>query len=238
LRKWNEATQAYLEAIRITPEYAGAIYNLGVAYLELGKKDLASQYAERLRGIDKVGLRGRLANQIGGIDPSNPRATLARPPDSAPAQTTPSATTSSPAISVNSPQTSATVSIAPEKSSSETLTSIASQKVQEPGCPSPFYMPSDVTQMANIQGDVPTFFTDDALKNNAEGRVVLQAVLCGTGRVSNVTVEKALPYGLTERAIEIFKLINFTPAQLGGKPVSVLFKQEFVCEQSTCRALR
>ncbi|PWT88044.1 MAG: hypothetical protein C5B55_13790 [Blastocatellia bacterium] len=237
LKKWNEATQAYLDAIRITPNYAGAIYNLGVSYLELGRKDLASQYSERLKGLDKVGLQARLANMIGGVDPSNPRASLADTPVSAPTQTTTISTTSSPAVTVDSSETSATVSTTPEKASEET--SGASQKpVQELGCPSPFYVPSDVIQMATIQSEIPTFFTDEALKNNAQGRVVLQAVLCGTGRVANVTVEKSLPYGLTERAIEILKLINFTPAQLNGKPVSVLFKQEFVCEQSICRALR
>ena len=41
-----------------------------------------------------------------------------------------------------------------------------------------------------------------------------------------------------ERAIEIVKLLHFTPAQFDGKPVPVMIKQEFLCAQSTCKALR
>jgi len=92
--------------------------------------------------------------------------------------------------------------------------------------------------MATIVGELPTFsYRDDALKNNVEGRLVLQVVLCGNGRVSDITIDRALPNGLTERAIEIVKLLHFTPAQFDGKPVPVMIKQEFLCAQSTCKAL-
>jgi protein TonB len=75
------------------------------------------------------------------------------------------------------------------------------------------------------------------MKNNASGRMILQATLCSNGRISDIAVEKYLPYGLVERATELLKRMKFEPALLDGKPVSVRHRQEFFCLEQTCKAV-
>ena len=68
-------------------------------------------------------------------------------------------------------------------------------------------------------------------------KIVLQFVVCSDGRVSDVTSEESLPFGLTEQAIDALKKLRFQPALLGTQPVSVMTKQTFVCAQQVCTAL-
>jgi len=67
--------------------------------------------------------------------------------------------------------------------------------------------------------------------------MILQATLCSNGRISDIAVEKYLPYGLVERATELLKRMKFEPALLDGKPVSVRHRQEFFCLEQTCKAV-
>jgi periplasmic protein TonB len=77
-------------------------------------------------------------------------------------------------------------------------------------------------------------YTDDATQNKVEGKIVLQFVVCSNGRVSDITVDEPLPFGLTERAIQAIKKARFEPAVLGTQPVSVITKQTFACAQQVC----
>jgi TonB family protein len=70
-------------------------------------------------------------------------------------------------------------------------------------------------------------YSEDALKNGLEGRVILDVVFAADGSLKDLKVFSGLPDGLTERAIEAAKKIKFEPAIRGGKPVSVRGKLEF-----------
>ncbi len=254
LNKWTEATQAYLEAIRITPQFAGATYNLGRAYLALGRKDLAQPLLPIIKKLQGFDLQARLANAIAGVEPGGTpttatakteTSTTAPPQSAAPpatvSQPTPVPSNSiaapTPAPPIQEPSPQSTVPKDADKSTSEAKQE--SDKAQpNAGCPGPIYQPSDVSQMATITSEFPPFFTDDAIKNNVEGKIVLQAILCSTGRVANVTIENQLPWGLTERAMQILKGVQFQPALLDSKPVAVFWKQEFACAQFVCRAVK
>ena len=61
------------------------------------------------------------------------------------------------------------------------------------------------------------------------GRVVLRAVLCRTGEVTDIEVVEGLPDGLTEKALEAAKQIKFVPAERRGQKVSqrALFEYTF-----------
>lgn len=63
-------------------------------------------------------------------------------------------------------------------------------------------------------------FTDKALDNDAYGTVRLRVVLSSKGLVTDMSVVKGLPDGLTERAIEAAGHIRFTPARRYGHAVS------------------
>jgi TonB family protein len=79
---------------------------------------------------------------------------------------------------------------------------------------------TEVTRKAVITYRPEPNFTEEARKNNVTGVVRLRAVLAASGGVSNISVLKGLPDGLTERAIAAARQIRFTPAQKDGRPVS------------------
>ena len=79
-------------------------------------------------------------------------------------------------------------------------------------------------------------YTAEAVQNKIEGKIVLQLVVCSNGRVTDITTDEVLPFGLTERAIEAIGKVRFQPAMLGTQPVTVMTKQTFVCTQQACTA--
>ena len=52
LGRWQEAVTAYREAVHLVPSgYAGALYNLGFAYLRLGQKPAALEVIDTLKPL-------------------------------------------------------------------------------------------------------------------------------------------------------------------------------------------
>ena len=78
----------------------------------------------------------------------------------------------------------------------------------------------DVTRKAVLLSRPEPGFTEEARRNDTTGTVKLKMVLGADGTVSNIVVLKELPDGLTERAVEAAKKIQFTPAQKDGRNVS------------------
>ena len=52
LGRYQDAIEAYKQAIRIKPDYAEAHYNLGIAYLVTGDKDSALEEYKILKTLD------------------------------------------------------------------------------------------------------------------------------------------------------------------------------------------
>jgi TonB family protein len=71
------------------------------------------------------------------------------------------------------------------------------------------------------------YYTDDARKNQVTGTVVLRVVFSSTGSVSNISVVRGLPNGLSEQAIAAARKIKFEPAMKDGRPVSVSMLLEY-----------
>ena len=78
----------------------------------------------------------------------------------------------------------------------------------------------EVTRKALITSKPEPGFSEEARKNNAQGTVKLRLALRADGTVGDVSVIKGLPFGLTERAIQAAKRIQFVPAQREGRNVS------------------
>ena len=93
-------------------------------------------------------------------------------------------------------------------------------------CDSPVYEVKDVTRRAKITHVEEPTYTEQARAKRITGTVVLEGVFCRNGKVTNVRVIKALPYGLTERAVETTRQIQFQPAQKDGNAVSQHFTRE------------
>jgi TonB family protein len=69
--------------------------------------------------------------------------------------------------------------------------------------------------------------TQEALAHDVHGRVVLEAILCRTGRVTDLRVVEGLPYGITEKALEAVRRTRFTPAEMKWHTVSQKIRFEF-----------
>jgi TonB family protein len=79
---------------------------------------------------------------------------------------------------------------------------------------------SEVNERAIITFKPEPGFTEEARKNNVTGTVRLRAILTASGEVSNISIVKGLPDGLTEKAIAAARQIKFRPAQKDGRAVS------------------
>ena len=70
-------------------------------------------------------------------------------------------------------------------------------------------------------------YTEEARRAQVEGAVKLSVVLNANGTVSEITVARALGYGLDQKAIEAARELRFIPAQKDGHTVSVRVFLEF-----------
>ena len=99
--------------------------------------------------------------------------------------------------------------------------------VNDEKCAGRIYEPKDVTSRAKFSSRPPPSYSAEAIAHSVRGRVVLTAILCRTGRVTNVQVIESLPFGMTEKAIEAARAIEFEPAERNGRRVSESFRLEY-----------
>lgn len=85
----------------------------------------------------------------------------------------------------------------------------------------------EVTRKVRLFQKPEPRYTEPARQEQTVGTVVLKAVFSSSGSVTDITVVKQLPNGLTERAIEALKKIKFCPAVKDGKYVSVWMQLEY-----------
>src|SRR6185503_13627502 len=91
---WQDAVTAYQQALRLIPDYAGALYNLGIAYLRLGQRSASEEVAAKVKPLD-FDLQARLWQEILAAErPANVAAIPAPTPVTPPPSQTSSAETS------------------------------------------------------------------------------------------------------------------------------------------------
>jgi TonB family protein len=100
------------------------------------------------------------------------------------------------------------------------------QENDEKACAGPVFAPSEVSRRAKILEAPPPSYTEEARAHRVHGTVILRAVFCRSGSVTNVEVLRGLPYGLTEKAVESTVAMKFEPAQKDGEAVSQSFRRE------------
>jgi TonB family protein len=99
----------------------------------------------------------------------------------------------------------------------------------EPPCSSlkVAYRQKDVDKKAVLKERPEPTFTQEAKDNHTSGVVRLRVVLCPSGKLSNITVIKGLPDGLTEKAIVAARGIKFAPAEKDGEKVAQFLLIEY-----------
>jgi tetratricopeptide (TPR) repeat protein len=239
-KKYEEAITSNRKALELKPEWADAYNNLGLAYAGLSRwKEAVTAYSEAVRlvpnyagALYNLGIAYLRLGQKSATEEVLAKVRLlnwdlqARLWQEILAVPAPGPTVPSP------PETSPP---APPVAKAEEDPPSNSSEGEE--CPSPFYRPSGVTEMAFMKEQLQVSYTAEAVQNKVEGKIVLQLVVCSNGRVSDIRIDEPLPFGLTERAIEEIRKVRFQPALLGTQPVAVIMKQTFACTQQVCTAL-
>jgi periplasmic protein TonB len=80
--------------------------------------------------------------------------------------------------------------------------------------------PAGETRRLVIKAKPNPGYTLEARRNGVEGRVVLRVEFRAGGQIGDITPLEELPDGLTEKAVEAAKLIEFEPELRDGQPVT------------------
>lgn len=102
-----------------------------------------------------------------------------------------------------------------------------SNVVSDERCAGPIYESKEVTQRPKLGPRTAPDLTADALAHTVRGRVLLSAVMCRTGKITDIKVIEGLPFGMTERVIEAARQIKFEPAERNGQKVSEKTQLEY-----------
>lgn len=89
------------------------------------------------------------------------------------------------------------------------------------------YSGKEVTVKARVLAKPEPRYTEDARRRGVTGTVVLRCIFAADGTAKHFLVVSGLPYGLTERAIAAARKINFIPATIDGRPVSMFIQVEY-----------
>lgn len=107
----------------------------------------------------------------------------------------------------------------------------ATQQIQKAPVSSANDKPTIEPMTANLRPTIlyreKAKYTEIARINYVQGTVVLRAVFAVNGEMQDIRVIRALPDGLTHKAIEAAWKIRFNPATRDGEPVSVRGQLEF-----------
>ena len=104
----------------------------------------------------------------------------------------------------------------------------ASRNVNEDeACSGPIYDSKEVSRVAKLTYKPEPAYTKEARAKGLKGVIRLTAVLCRTGRVTDIVVTKGLPHGMTEQAVEATRGIKFIPAEKDGQEVSQRARFEY-----------
>ncbi|MBC8166991.1 MAG: TonB family protein [Bryobacteraceae bacterium] len=87
-------------------------------------------------------------------------------------------------------------------------------------CTIPTYNGKELDQKPRILAKPDPKFTLEERQRYQRGVIMLGAVLCGSGKVTDIEVKEGLAAGLNEKAIEAVRKIQFTPAEKDGNRVS------------------
>src|SRR5256885_15651977 len=98
-------------------------------------------------------------------------------------------------------------------------------------CPGKIYGGKDVDRRARIIDFKSLTIPNEATAHDVHGTVVINAVLCHNGRVTDITVVQGLPFGVTENAISAVRDTRFSTAELNFHSVSQAMQFQFAVNE-------
>lgn len=94
-------------------------------------------------------------------------------------------------------------------------------------CRAPIYSAREVTRRARITERPDISFARSTVEPNARGRVIVEAVLCRSGRVTDIRIIQGLSSATNEFIVAAMTMVRFTPAEHGWHSVSQRIRFEF-----------
>ncbi len=85
----------------------------------------------------------------------------------------------------------------------------------------------EVSRQAKVTCSSNLEITEEARANQLKGLAIVTAVLCKTGKVTNIEVVKGFPYGMNEKLIEATGNVEFVPAEKDAQVVSQRARFEY-----------
>jgi hypothetical protein len=105
---------------------------------------------------------------------------------------------------------------------------VAAQSILTEKCPGPIYGAKDVAQRAKIVKYADTsVLTKVATEYDFHGKIRAEAVLCCSGRVTDIQLTQQLPRNLDEFVAAAISTTEFNPAELNWHTVSQRIQLEF-----------
>ena len=96
-----------------------------------------------------------------------------------------------------------------------------------PECSTPVYKSKEVDRRVKVLTYPPPNFDDREIGQYPFRVIVLRAIFCGSGVVTDVRVQRGLSPKLDQEAIRTAKTIKFRPAEKNGQKVSQWMTLEY-----------
>lgn len=104
---------------------------------------------------------------------------------------------------------------------------MAQQPAPSPECSVAVYPGKQVDQRVRILAKPEPEYDQQDRRKHVSGAIVLTAVFCGSGKVTDVIVRAGLSDSLNEKAITAARKITFIPAEKDGQKVSQVLTLEY-----------
>src|ERR1043165_9482194 len=101
-----------------------------------------------------------------------------------------------------------------------TLLAQSSKPSPTPECSIPVYNSKEVDRKVKVLEYPAPHFDDHEMAAHSPSVVVLRAIFCGSGKVTDIKIERGVSQSLNDESIRTAKTIRFRPAEKDSKPVS------------------
>src|SRR5207245_2811232 len=96
-----------------------------------------------------------------------------------------------------------------------------------PECSVRVYKSGEVDRKVKILAKPEPRFSKEEVRRHKNTAIILRAIFCGSGKVTDVRVSQGVSDRLNEEAIDAARRIKFTPAEKNGEKVSQLLIIEY-----------
>ena len=87
------------------------------------------------------------------------------------------------------------------------------QKNDSQDCSFAVYSSKEVDRRVRVLSRPEPLYNKEDLRKSAPGVIILRAMFCGSGKITDIRLQRGLSDNLDEKVVEAARKIRFTPAQ-------------------------